>query len=128
MPKLSKPAADLRTWINRHYPGRDKASDGWIADAAHRAAGTSDHIPNGYGIVHASDIDADLKPKAKDHSAAHHLAEMLRQQGKRGERPISYIIFSGRIASPRLGWRWRKYRGTNPHMGHIHISFKESGE
>ena len=126
--KLTKPGAELRTWVNRHYPGRDKRSDGWIADAAHMAAGTSDHIPNEHGIVHAIDIDADLKPKAKDRTAAHHLAEMIRQQGKRGERPISYVIFAGRIASPRLGWRWRKYTGSNPHLHHIHVSFKETGE
>ena len=126
--KLTKPAADLRTWINRHYPGRDKRSDGAVADAAHMAAGTSDHIPNEHGIVHAIDIDADLKPKAKDRTAAHHLADMIRQQGKHGERPIKYVIYSGRIASARLGWRWRKYRGTNPHHAHIHVSFVETGE
>lgn len=127
MPKLSRPAADLRAWINRHYPGRDKASDGWIADAAHMAAGISDHIPNEHGIVHAIDIDADLKPKAKDRSAAHHLAEMIRLEGKRGDRPIKYVIYDRRIASARLGWRWRKHTG-NPHLAHIHISFQETGE
>ena len=125
--KLTKPAADLRTWINRHYPGRDKRSDGAVADAAHMAAGTSDHIPNEHGIVHAIDIDADLKPKAKDRTAAHHLAEMIRQQGKTKERPIKYVIFAGRIASSRFNWRWRKHNG-NPHLHHIHVSFKETGE
>ena len=128
MARLTKPGADLRRWVNAHYPGRDKSSDGWIADAAHMAAGMSDHCPNEHGIVHAIDIDADLKPKAKDRTAAHHLAEMIRQQGMTGERPISYVIFAGRIASPRLRWVWRRYRGTNPHHGHIHVSFKETGE
>ena len=126
--KLTKPAADLRTWVNRHYPGRDKRSDGAVADAAHMAAGTSDHIPNEHGIVHAIDIDADLQPKAKDRTAAHHLADMIRQQAKRTERPVKYVIFAGRIASARTGWRWIKYRGSNPHLHHIHVSFKETGE
>lgn len=128
MPRLTKPGSELRTWVNRHYPNRDKRSDGWIADAAHMAAGTSDHIPNEFGIVHAIDIDADLKPKSKDHTDAHRLADMIREQGRTGERPIKYVIFSGRIASARMGWRWRKYRGTNPHLHHIHVSFKETGE
>lgn len=128
MPKLTKPGVELRTWVNRHYPKRDKRSDGWIADAAHMAAGTSDHIPNEHGIVHAIDIDADLQPKAKDHSAAYHLADMIRLQGKNGERPIKYVIFAGRLASSRLGWTWRKYSGGNPHLHHIHVSFVETGE
>lgn len=128
MPRLTRPGSELRTWINRHYPKRDKRSDGWIADAAHMAAGTSDHCPDVHGIVHAIDIDADLKPNAKDRTAAHHLAEMLRQEAKRGDRPIKYIIWSGRIASSRLGWTWRKYRGPNPHLHHIHVSFTVTGE
>lgn len=128
MARLTKPGSELRAWVNRHYPKRDKRSDGWIADAAHMAAGTSDHIPNEHGIVHAIDIDADLQPRSKDHSAAHHLAEMIRQQGKRKERPIKYVIYSGRIASAKTLWRWVKYRGTNPHLKHIHVSFKETGE
>lgn len=114
--------------MNRHYPGRDKATDGWIADAAHMAAGTSDHIPDEHGIVHAIDIDADLKPAAKDHTDAHHLADMIRMDGKNGVRPIKYVIFAGRIASARLGWRWRKYTGPNPHNHHIHVSFMETGQ
>lgn len=128
MPRLCKPGFELRTWVNRHYPKRDKRSDGWIADAAHMAAGTSDHIPNEHGVVHAIDIDADLQPKAKDRTAAHHLAEMIRQQAKRGERPVKYVIFAGRIASGKTGWRWIKYRGSNPHLHHVHVSFRETGE
>jgi hypothetical protein len=41
---------------------------------------------------------------------------------------ISYIIFDGRIASPRMGWRWRKYRGSNPHRAHLHCSFTKQGD
>lgn len=123
---LSSHAEDLRNWINRMYPNRDKSSDGTIGDAAHQLR-PSDHNPdprsNPPGCVRAIDIDADLHPGAKDRSEAARLAETLRIQAKRKVRPIAYIIYNGRIASPRLAWRWRPYRGLNPHKAHIHVSF-----
>ncbi len=47
---------------------------------------------------------------------------------KAGEKRISYVIFNGRIASARMGWRWRKYSGSNPHNHHCHISFTKQGD
>jgi len=29
---------------------------------------------------------------------------------------------------PRMGWRWRKYSGSNPHNHHCHISFTKQGD
>ena len=117
---------ELRKWVNRHYPQRDKRSDGTIGNAAHRAT-KSDHNPDPQnGVVRAFDIDADLIPKAKDRSEAYRLAEMLRNDGKFDRRPIAYVIFSGKIASPKRRWKWRKYTGNNPHLSHIHVSFRET--
>lgn len=118
--RLCAAGVQLRDWINRTYPTRDKQSDGWLGDAAH-ASRQSDHNPDARGIVHAIDVDKDLNHKPDE---AARLAETLRQQAKNGQRPISYIIYAGRICSPRLNWRWRKYSGVNPHLHHIHISFK----
>lgn len=115
----------LLSWVNLHYPHRDKASDGIKGDAKH-AARPSDHNPDSKGIVRALDIDADLIPGAKDHTEAHRLADTIRAWGKQDVRPIAYVIFAGRIASPRLNWRWRKYTGTNPHLHHIHVSFRKA--
>jgi hypothetical protein len=56
------------------------------------------------------------------------IADQIRRAAKRGEKRISYIIFDGRIASSRMGWRWRKYRGSNPHRSHCHISFTKAGD
>jgi hypothetical protein len=56
------------------------------------------------------------------------LADQIRLAAKRGDKRISYIIFNGRIASSRLGWRWRKYSGINPHIKHCHISFTKEGD
>ena len=56
------------------------------------------------------------------------LADQIRLAAKRGDKRISYIIFNGRIASSRMGWRWRKYSGINPHTKHCHISFSKKGD
>lgn len=120
--RLCHAGLDLRNWVNAMWPDRDTRSDGWKGDIAH-AARKSDHNPDARGIVRAIDIDADLVPGAKDHTEAHRLADTLRNQAKRGIRPIAYIIFDGRITSARSLWRWRKYSGTNPHRAHLHVSF-----
>lgn len=124
--RASRHALDLRAWVNRHYPTRDKKSDGLIGDAAHRNR-PSDHNPDPKtGVVRALDIDADLKPKAKDRSAAYRLADMIRHDGQTGMRPVAYVIYGGKIASRKTKWAWAPYDGNNPHHAHIHVSFKET--
>lgn len=123
-PKLCKAGRALRKQLDATYPKRDKRSDGWIGDTRHQAR-PSDHNPDANGIVRAIDIDADLTPKYKD--ASWDLAEELRLAGKAGDKRISYVIHHGKIASPRLNWKWRKYSG-NPHIHHIHISFTQAGD
>lgn len=122
--RLSRHAENLRDYVNHAYPRRDKTSDGTKGDDAH-ATRKSDHNPDPKtGVVRALDIDADLIPGAKDRTEAARLAETLRADAKAGRRPIAYIIHAGKIASPRLFWRWRPYTGLNPHRTHIHVSFK----
>jgi hypothetical protein len=124
IPRLCDAAFKLREQINAKYPERDKSSDGWIGDTRHQAK-PSDHNPDENGIVRAIDVDADLTRKYKD--ASWDLAEELRLAAKAGEKRISYIIHHGKISSPRMGWKWRTYKG-NPHAHHIHISFTPSGD
>ena len=124
MAKLCKAGVQLREQIDDDYPSRDRRSDGWIADSRHLAKGTSDHIPIN-GIVRAIDIDADLQAHKEE---AHSLAEKIRKCAKRGDKRIKYVIYDGRIASSILRWKWRKYKGANPHRSHIHISFNPSGD
>ena len=123
-PKLSKAAQTLRAQINTKWPKRDKSSDGWIGDTRHQAR-PSDHNPDANGWVRAIDVDADLNKKYKDQSWD--LANELRLSAKAGEKRISYIIHHGKIASSRMNWKWRTYKG-NPHTGHIHISFTPLGD
>jgi len=122
-PWLSKAAVQLREQIDDTYANRSRKSDGWIADLRHQQAGKSDHIPDPKAkfVVRAIDIDARLSDNRGDSA---YLADQIRQYGKTNGR-ISYVIHLGKIASPVLGWRWRKYKGFNPHNHHIHISFKK---
>ena len=124
MAKLCKAGVQLREQIDDDYPDRDRKSDGWIADARHLAKGTSDHIPRD-GIVRAIDIDSDLSAHKEE---AYALVEKIRKCAKRGDKRIKYIIYDGKIMSPILGWKRRKYSGPNPHRSHFHISFTSLGD
>ena len=124
-PKLCKAGQQLRLQIDDSYPDRDRTSDGWIGDVRHSAR-TSDHNPDAKGIVRAIDVDRDLAGKKKP-DLMPDLADQIRLCAKSDKR-ISYIIFNGKIASSRMGWRWRKYSGINPHTKHCHISFTSKGD
>ena len=126
-PKLCKAGQRLRLQVDDSYPDRDRTSDGWIGDVRHSAR-PSDHNPDSEGIVRAIDIDRDLSGKAKP-DLMPDLADQIRLFAKRDKsKRISYVIFAGRIASPRMGWRWRKYSGINPHNSHLHCSFTKKGD
>jgi hypothetical protein len=127
-PKLSKAASQLREQIDDSFPERDRSSDGWIADLRHMRSGRpSDHIPN-EGWVRAIDIDSDLSGKSKPEIMPD-LADEIRAYAKRDKKKrIAYIIYNGRIASPILGWKWRKYKGANKHTKHAHVSFTKKAD
>jgi hypothetical protein len=124
-PRLSNAAEQLRSEINTKYTNRDKRSDGWIGDTAHNAR-KSDHNPDKQGWVRAIDIDSDLVKGSSKESWL--LAEQIKTIALKGDKRISYVIHQHRIASPRQNWAWRVYKGANPHVSHIHISFNKSGD
>ena len=126
-PRLSKSAIQLREQFDDTFPDRDRRSDGWIGDLRHSAR-PSDHNPDPKtGIVRAIDVDRDVHKTGKP-DLMPDIADQLRLAAKAGEKRISYIIFEGRIASSRMGWRWRKYSGSNPHSKHCHVSFTKQGD
>lgn len=126
MVKLCAAGEQLRDQINLDYPNRSKKSDGWVADQRHLAKGVSDHIPDAKSqIVRAIDVTADLGGHPEDVYA---LVNSIRRCAKRGDKRIKYLIFDAKIASPILNWRWRKYRGDNPHRAHFHCSFSTKGD
>jgi hypothetical protein len=121
-PWLSKAAVQLREQIDDAYQDRSRKSDGWVADLRHQLRGKSDHIPDSKtAVVRAIDVDARL---SDDKGASADLADQIRQYAKSNGR-ISYVIHLGKIASPIMNYKWRKYRGYNLHNHHIHISFRK---
>ena len=123
---LSKSAVQLREQIDDSYPDRDRASDGSVGDLRHSSRPSHHNPCPKTGVVRAIDIDRDLSGKAKP-DLMPDLADQIRHAAKSDKR-IAYIIFAGKIASPRMGWRWRKYSGINPHTKHCHISFTKKGD
>jgi hypothetical protein len=123
MAKLCKAGAALREAIDDAFPDRSRRRDGWIGDARH-AARKSDHNPTAEGVVRALDIDADLGSKSAE---AFDFADQLRLLARHDKR-ISYIIFNHKIASWKGNYKWRAYKGLNPHVAHIHISFTAKGD
>lgn len=122
----------LRTEFNEIAPGRDRSSDGSVADAAHVAGGTSDHIPDedvpglrgkdsdSRREVHALDVDADLRtPGLSMQDVIDHLLARCRSGV---ERRLTYVIYRRRIWSVNTGWSSRPYGGANPHDLHAHFS------
>lgn len=115
MARIAKSLDTLRSQVNAQWPGRSKANDGWIGDAAHQAT-ASDHNPNAAGVVTALDIT---------HDPAHGLdAGKLADTLRLSHDPrIKYIISNRRIASSLISpWVWRPYSGANAHEEHVHVS------
>ena len=126
-PILCKAGQQLREQFDDSFPDRDRRSDGWIGDLRHSAR-PSDHNPDREtGIVRAIDVDRDVSGSAKP-DLMPDIADQIRLCAKGGDKRISYVIFEGRIASSRMGWRWRKYSGSNPHSKHLHCSFTPKGD
>ncbi len=126
-PILCKAGQQLREQFDDTFPDRDRSSDGWIGDTRHSAR-PSDHNPDAKtGVVRAIDVDRDVHKSGKP-DLMPDIADQIRLYAKSGRGNISYIIFEGRIASSRMGWRWRKYKGSNPHNKHCHISFTTKGD
>ena len=126
-PVLCKAGQQLREQFDDTFPSRDRHSDGWIGDTRHSAR-PSDHNPDSQtGIVRAIDVDRDVSGKAKP-DLMPDIADQIRLAAKAGDKRIAYVIFEGRIASSRMGFRWRKYSGSNPHNHHCHISFTTKGD
>jgi hypothetical protein len=125
MAKLCKAGQQLREQIDDLYLDRDRRSDGWIADTRHSTR-KSDHNPDPKsGIVRAIDIDVNL---GKHPEEVYDLVEKIRKCAKRGDKRIAYIIHDGKIMSPILNWKKRKYKGVNPHRSHFHVSFTTLGD
>jgi hypothetical protein len=132
MAKLCTGGATLRSQIDRKWPKRDRASDGWIGDAAHRAR-VSDHNPDARGIVHAIDIDENLGAGfLRNGRQARTLANELlayAKSGLPGSKRVKYVVYENRLASGTYRSAWWKWRPGNwGHTAHIHVSFTDAAD
>jgi len=132
MARLCKGGVKLRDQINRRWPKRDKASDGWIGDRAHSER-ISDHNPNKAGVVHAIDIDENMgKGRNRNGRTAKRLANQLLEyasSGLPGAKRLKYVVYENRIASGtyrKTFWSWR--HGNWGHTAHIHVSFTSAAD
>lgn len=105
---MSSPApalVKLKTQLHARYPAMALAALGIMADKAHIAAGTSDHIEG-----NALDIPVEMTMA--------HMKQLALEILKDGR--VHYVIFDrvfyheGRAPTP--------YTGTSPHTDHIHVS------
>ncbi len=117
---LARSLVAFRDSVDRQFPNRDKASDGWIGDAAH-AARSSDHNPCWTcavpyrGIVRAIDVDIDGGDPNRDLRT-----EIL--NSAIGHPAVWYVISNGKIYSRTYDWKANDYTGANGHFHHVHIS------
>jgi hypothetical protein len=125
-PKLCKAGQQLRLQVDDAFGNRQRSSDGWLGDTRHSSR-TSDHNPDANGIVRAIDISRNLSG-AKEPDLMPDLADQIRLCAKRGDKRIAYVIFNGKISSAKSLWRWRAYKGINPHTKHCHVSFSKKGD
>ncbi len=133
MAKLVAAGVTLRDQINTRFPKRDKASDGWIGDAAH-ASRASDHNPDANGWVHALDIDKDFGAKGDPELFCDQLLDCCRTGADHGR--VKNVVFRNRVASGTYPnkpgkaptyWVWRDDSSLG-HESHIHISFTSKAE
>lgn len=125
--RLANSLVTFRNQLNSRYPNRNKASDGFIGDAAHQAQGSaSDHNPwvrwNGQEIVTAGDFTKDLGVGVDTNRITD---ELERSRDNR----IKYVIANGFLMSGDDGpspWQWRRRPDGSDygHHQHMHISVK----
>lgn len=125
---LAPALVQLRSEVNKLWPGRDKTSDGWIGDTSHQAR-KSDHNPDWSdgGIVRAIDVDEDLAAGGAPFRKAWSLVTQIIRDPR-----VAYVIYEGQIwenpaAFPGRGY-WRAYTGASPHDHHFHVSVRRGVE
>jgi len=116
-----------RNGINSRRPGRDTASDGGYADAAHGS--NSQHQPDSDGTVDAFDMDVNLFASSDPDGNAQEdeWVESLKRDFQADPRAYLWI-HNYQIAEKKHGWRRNAYTGSNPHDRHVHWQSDQSHE
>lgn len=128
MAKLVPAGVTLRDQVNKRWPKRDKASDGWIGDSAHQSRPRSDHNPDRNGWVHAIDIDEDFGVNGDNRKFANQLVAYAREQRVGSER-LKYVVYEDQVASATYPSTYWTFRGSGyGHTHHIHVSFTDAAQ
>lgn len=119
--RVARSIVKLRDQIDARFPNRNRRSDGYIGDVAHRSR-ISDHnawlVINGENIVTAGDW-------TDDDSTGFDTDAFTDQLATSRDRRIKYVIANGWIMDSRPAyspWKWRRYTGPNGHYSHMHLS------
>lgn len=112
-PYLAPSLERLLAEVNKLWPNRSKASDGWLGDRAHSYR-ESDHNPNDHGSVNALDVTADgISPYTLVKAAIKHPS-------------TNYVIHNRKIWSSSRDFQPVDYAGSNPHTTHVHVSIHQT--
>jgi hypothetical protein len=119
----------LLAQIDAIAPGRSKASDGSIGDAAHQAR-TSDHNPESPPPPGNPDDQVDARDFTHDPAHGADMGQISERIRLSRDRRVRYVIFSGRIFygynRPDLpAFTWTEYHGTDDHSGNMHVSVND---
>lgn len=118
MPRLAPALVTFRDQVNRRHPTRSTASDGWIADARHRAKGgaaVTQHSPNADDVVCAFDVTEDL-------AAGLDCQVLLDELDAANDPRLFYAIHDGFIENSDD--TRTPYTGENSHPRHLHLSVR----
>jgi hypothetical protein len=118
----------LKSQVDSRWPNRDHASDGIKGDSDH-ADRTSDHNPDSKGLVHAIDIDEDLRGSKDDNRWLADQMIAYARMRRAGSERFKNIVYENQVASGTYAdhyWTWRN--GSFGHEKHIHTSFSTTGQ
>lgn len=122
--------------INWLAPNRDKASDGTIGDAAHKASSSDHNVDDGpdQGTTPSEDADSIPETHARDVDSSgpwppgwsmERIVQIILGLARRNLVPgLQNVIYRRRIWSRSWGWTERDYTGSNPHDKHAHFGFR----
>jgi hypothetical protein len=118
----------LKSQVDSRWPNRDRASDGIKGDSNH-ADRPSDHNPDSRGLVHAIDIDEDLRGSRNDNRWLADQMIAYARMRRAGSERFKNIVYENQVASGTYAdhyWTWRN--GSFGHEKHIHTSFSTTGQ